>query len=143
MPDAGVPRETVEAARGGERTKRALVEAFGTGLRLGITWMPPRLRREIYEALGLRVTVHPDGGMHAEARVDTATLRFSREAERYAMALREADEILQRRASEDPLADSSENLERAERELAWVRQEISHNVTDTVMSVVAGEEVSR
>lgn len=30
-----------------ERTKRALVEAFGTGLRLGLTWMPPRLRREV------------------------------------------------------------------------------------------------
>lgn len=40
-----------------ERQKRLLVEVFGTGLELGITWMPPQLRREVYEALGLRVIV--------------------------------------------------------------------------------------
>ncbi len=46
-----------------EHTKWALVEAFGTGLKLGIGWMPPRLRREVYEALGLRIVVD---GMRAE-----------------------------------------------------------------------------
>ena len=51
-----------------EHTKRALVEAFGTGLKLGIGWLPPRLRREVYEALGLRVAVDGAGGMRAEAR---------------------------------------------------------------------------
>jgi hypothetical protein len=34
--------------------------------------------------------------MHAEARVDTATIRFSQQVERYAYALREADERLRR-----------------------------------------------
>ena len=75
-----------------ERQKRLLVEAFGTGLKLGITWMPPQLRREVYEALGLRVTVSADGGMWAEARVDQTVIHYSHEVERYARALREADE---------------------------------------------------
>jgi hypothetical protein len=50
--------------------------------------MPPQLSREVYEALGLRLVVDEAGGMHAEARVDTATIRFSQQVERYAYALR-------------------------------------------------------
>jgi hypothetical protein len=68
-----------------------------------ITWMPPQLGREVYEAVDLRVTVDPDGGMRAEARVDEATIRVSREAERYARAIREAERRLEGRAHEDPL----------------------------------------
>jgi hypothetical protein len=34
--------------------------------------------------------------MHAEARVDIATIRFFQQVERYAYALREADERLRR-----------------------------------------------
>jgi site-specific DNA recombinase len=122
-----------------ERTKEALVDAFGMGLRLGLTWMPPRLRREIYGALGLRLSVEPTGGMHAEARVDEAAIRFSREVERYARAIQEADRRLKERAREDPPGDSSEDLERTERELARVRRELtaSPTVTDTVMAEVA------
>jgi hypothetical protein len=56
------------------------------------------------------------------------------------MALREADERLKRRAREGSPADPSEDLESAEREHARIRRELSHAVTDTVMSVVAGEE---
>jgi hypothetical protein len=122
-----------------ERTKRALVEAFGTGLSLGLTWMPPRLRREVYEALGLRLSVDPCGGMYAEAWVDEAAIRFSREIERYARAIQEADRRLRERAREDPPADPSEDLERTERELARVRRELaaSPTSTDTVMAEVA------
>ena len=122
-----------------ERTKQALVDAFGMGMRLGLTWMPPRLRREIYGALGLRLSVEPTGGMHAEAQVDEAAIRFSREVERYAQAIREADRRLRERAREDPPGDPSEDLERTERELARVRRELtsSPTATDTVMAEVA------
>jgi hypothetical protein len=56
------------------------------------------------------------------------------------MPLREADERQERRAREDPPADPSEDLERAERELARIRREPSPAVTDTEMSVAAGNE---
>lgn len=55
--------------------------------------MPPQLRREVYVALGLGLTVSADGGMRAHAEVDAA-IRFSHEVERYARALLEADERL-------------------------------------------------
>ena len=48
--------------------------------------MPPQLRREVYEALGLRVTVSADGGMLVEARVGQSVIRYSHEVERYAVA---------------------------------------------------------
>ncbi|MDP9425734.1 MAG: hypothetical protein M3P37_06765 [Actinomycetota bacterium] len=82
----GFERELARVAGAAERVaemehqKRLLVEAFGTGLKLGVAWMPPGLRREVYEALGLRVTVSEDGAMWAEARVDEATIRYSRES---------------------------------------------------------------
>lgn len=63
-----------------ERQRRMLVEIFGTRLHLlGLTWTPPTLRREIYGAVGLRVVVSGDGSMWAEARVDEAAVRYSRE----------------------------------------------------------------
>ena len=77
--------------------------------------------------------------MYAEARVDEATLRFSREVDRYARAIQEAHQRLRERAREDPPADPSEDLERTERELARVRRELaaSPTATDTVMAEVA------
>ena len=136
------------------------MEAFGTGLKLGIGWMPPQLRREVYEALELRVVVDGVGRMHAEARVDTATIRFSRQVERYAYALREADERLWHEELKNPptgydvtLADPEgnpttlgvtahqEHLERAERELTQVRRELSSSsvtaITSSEMSKLA------
>jgi hypothetical protein len=74
-----------------QRLKRTLLEAFGTGLKLELTWMPPSLRRAIYQALGIRVTASADGSMRAEARVDEATIRLPQEAERYAAGLKEID----------------------------------------------------
>ena len=69
--------------------------------------MPTELRREVYEALGLGVTVSADGGMWAEARVDQTVIRYSHE------------------------------VERLKRELARVRRELaSPAVTDTVMAEV-------
>jgi hypothetical protein len=142
-----------------ERQKHMLAEAVGTGLKLGFRLMPPQLRRQIYEALGLHITVDNGGGMHAEARVDEATVRYSREVERCARALREADERLRCEEAENPaggyeatLPDPEgnpttlhvmayqERLDRAERELARVRRELaaSPGETDTVMAEVAG-----
>ena len=137
------------------RLKRVLLGAFGTGLKLGLTCMPPSLRREIYQALGIQITVSADGFMRAEARVDEATIRFSQEAERYAAGLKEIDE----RITEAPLEGPHDRLarvkdpfgveqsvwvrvdprtDRIERELAALRRELSSSpVTDTVMAEVA------
>ena len=83
--------------------------------------------------LGSTVSVRPDGGMHAEARVDAAVVRFSREVERYAEALMAAE----RRIGEAGPEDSRAGLERAERELSRVRRELSSGGADTVMVEVA------
>ena len=117
--------------------------------------MPPQLRHEIYQALGLRVVVDEAGGMRAEARVDTATIRFSQQVERYARALREADERLRREEAENPptgyevtvpdpegnpaklrVTAHQERLERAERELAQVRRELS---SPTITAITSSE----
>ena len=82
--------------------------------------------------------------MHAEARLDTATIRCFQQVERYAYALREADERLWCEELKNPLAGyevtladlegnpttlgvtaHQECLERTERELAQVRWELS------------------
>ena len=141
-----------------ERQKGLLLAAFGTGLKLGVGWMPSQLRRELYTALGLKVTARADGGMRVEARVDAATIRFSREVERYARALLEANERLRQQEERDPASGRVEilvnpdgqqtelrvspqaaRLERVERELARIRRELSSSYeTDTVMAEVAG-----
>ncbi len=98
--------------------------------------------------------------MHAEARVDTATIRFSQQVERYAYALREADERLWCKELKNPptgyevtvpdpegnpttlgLTAHQECLERAERKLAQVRWELSSSsvtaITSSEMSKLA------
>jgi hypothetical protein len=138
-----------------QRLKRTLLEAFGTGLKLELTWMPPSLRRAIYQALGIRVTASADGSMRAEARVDEATIRLPQEAERYAAGLKEID----KRITEAPLEGPHDRLvrmkdpfeveqsvwvrvdlrtDKIEQELAALRRELSSSpVTDTVMTEVA------
>jgi hypothetical protein len=123
-------REAAGRVDEAERAKRALVGAFGTGLKLGLTWMPPQLRREIYGALGLLVSVRPDGDMYAEARV--AVVRFSCEVERYAEALMDAERRIEAAGPEG----KATGLDRAERELARVRRELSSGGADTVMAEV-------
>jgi hypothetical protein len=114
-----------------------------------------RFRREVYEALGPRIVVDGAGGMRAEARVDAAVMRFPQEVERYARALREADERLRREEAENPAASyeamvldpegnpttlrvtaHQERLERAERELAQVRYELS---SPTITAITSSE----
>ncbi len=97
--------------------------------------------------------------MHAEARVDIATIRFSQQVERYAYALREADERLRREEIMNPptgydvtvldpdgnpttlgVTAHQERLERAERELAQVRRELSSSsVIAVTVYVILGE----
>ena len=97
--------------------------------------------------------------MNAETRVDTATIRFSQQVERYACALREADECLRREELKNPptdyevtLADPEgnpttlgltahqERLERAEHELAQVRRELSSSSVTAITVCVPLDE---
>ena len=78
-------------------------------------------------------------GIKAGRYVNEAAIRFSREVERYAQAIREADQRLRERVRDDPPGGPSEDLERTERELARVRRELtsSPTATDTVTAEVA------
>ena len=97
--------------------------------------------------------------MHAEARLDTATIRCFQQVERYAYALREADERLWCEELKNPLAGyevtladlegnpttlgvttHQEHLERTERALAQVRWDLtSPSVAAITVSVTLGE----
>jgi hypothetical protein len=50
----------------------------------GIRWLTPQLRHEIYDALGLRVTVGTDGALAVDYHVDANVIKFSRAVEDYA-----------------------------------------------------------
>lgn len=120
IPDAGVPRDHVDAARaaldgqtrkpkpGDSRTdlerlkggqqrlrqlkaqKRFILETFGQGMKLGLMWFPPQMRRAIHQMLRLKITVSGDGTIWAEADVDANVIRLTRDVEEYARRLNEA-----------------------------------------------------
>jgi hypothetical protein len=46
-----------------------------TSLALGLMWFPPHLRRQVYEALGLRATIHPGGPLGSPATARTSQWR--------------------------------------------------------------------
>ncbi len=99
-----------------EATKRALLRAYAEGILYdGIRWFTPEMRRDIYEAMRLKITVPAEGRPRISGSVDENVLRMGRDAEEWAA------EALQYR---DKLKVSSKR-------------------TDKVMSVVAGEEVNR
>lgn len=129
-----------EAAR--QHNRRAILEAFGTGLQLGVVWFPPELRRQLYDALGLRALVSPDGSVVLEGSFDEATIRLTKEILEYAAALKEAEERLREGEAKSPATGykvpvtnpdgtpgtprvdaATERLERLERELGRVRRE--------------------
>ncbi len=93
-----------------EANRHAILEAYGTGLQLGLYWFPPHLRRQVYLALGLVAWVSPDGVVGIEGSFDADVMRLTREVEEYARALMEVDERT-RNAS----------LDAVEQELARVR----------------------
>jgi DNA invertase Pin-like site-specific DNA recombinase len=103
-------REAQEHSHNLEANRRAILDAYGTGLQLGLTWFPPHLRRQVYLALGLVAWVSPDGLVGIEGSFDADVVRLTREVEGYARALMEADERTR-----------SAPLDEVERELARVR----------------------
>lgn len=90
--ELGRAREAEERAHTLEANRRAILEAYGTGLQLGLMWFPPHLRRQVYLALGLVAWVSPDGLVGIEGYFDADVVRLTREVEEYARALMEADE---------------------------------------------------
>ena len=60
-----------------EKAKRAVLEMFGTGLMSGVEWFPPRLRREIYGLLRLRVTVFADRALEMSGECDADLMRLA------------------------------------------------------------------
>jgi hypothetical protein len=63
--------------------KRALLEAYGNGMLLGIDLFTPSMRRAIYEMLQLNIFVSSTG-MRVQSVVDANVVRMTREVEDYA-----------------------------------------------------------
>jgi len=82
-----------------EERREVLLRMFGTGLRLGLYWLPPHLRRGVYDLMGLRVHVRVGGGFTIEGDLDASVVRYTQEIAEYAERLREVDE----RTREAPL----------------------------------------
>jgi hypothetical protein len=93
-----------------EANRRAILEAYGTGLQLGLYWFPPHLRSQVYAALGLVAWVSPEGLVSIEGSFDANVIRLTREVEQYAKALMDVDERVR-----------GAPLEVVERELARAR----------------------
>jgi hypothetical protein len=79
-----------QAREGGNRieelrtAKRAMLAAYASGILYdGIYYFSPELRREIYEALRLKITVG-HGSLKFDANVDAEVIRLTREVEEYA-----------------------------------------------------------
>lgn len=104
-----------------EKAKRAVLEMFGTGLMSGVAWFPPRLRREIYGLLGLRVEVHVDRTLQISGEFDADLMRLalgSPEVEAYVAGLQEVEE----RLDAAPPEGTQDRIDRIERELAALRR---------------------
>ncbi len=103
-----------------EKAKRAVLEIFGTGLMVGLEWFPPKLRREIYGLLGLRVEVHADRTLDISGEFDADLIRLalgSPEVEDYVAGLREVEQ----RIAEAPPEATQDRIDRIERELVELR----------------------
>jgi site-specific DNA recombinase len=60
-------------------TKKAMLEAYATGIQYdGIRYFTPEMRREIYEALRLKVTVAADGNPRIQGIADAQVIRLTR-----------------------------------------------------------------
>jgi site-specific DNA recombinase len=91
-----------------EERREALLRMFGTGLRLGLVWFPPHLRRGVYELMGLRVILQAGGGFSIEGDLDASVVRYTQEVAEYAERLQEVDE----RTRNAPLDVVERELER-------------------------------
>jgi hypothetical protein len=115
-------RETAGRVEDMETAKRAALEMFGTGLMSGVAWFPPRLRREIYGLLGLRIEVHADRTLQISGEFDADLMRLalgSPEVEAYVAGLREVEERL---GAAPPEEGTQDRIDRIERELAALRR---------------------
>ncbi|CAA9441864.1 MAG: hypothetical protein AVDCRST_MAG80-1410 [uncultured Rubrobacteraceae bacterium] len=104
-----------------EKAKRAVLEMFGTGLMSGVEWFPPRIRRQVYGLLGLRVTVFADRTLEISGEFDADLMRLalgSPEVEAYVAGLREIDARL---GDSEADLDTGDAINRIERELAALR----------------------
>ena len=66
-----------------EANKRALLEAYGSGLLLNINLFTPSMRRAVYEMLRLDIIV-PPRSKRVRSMVDANVVRITREVEEYA-----------------------------------------------------------
>jgi site-specific DNA recombinase len=98
--------------KGLEERREALLRTFGTGLRLGLCWFPPHLRRGVYELMGLKVFLRPDGGYAVEGDLDASVVRYTQEVAEFAERLSEAD----KRTRHAPLDEVERELERVREE---------------------------
>ncbi len=65
-------------------TKRAILKSYATGIEYdGIHYFSPEMRREIYEALRLKVTVSKDGTPRMQGIADAQVIRLTRRVEEY------------------------------------------------------------
>jgi hypothetical protein len=65
-------------------TKKAMLEAYTAGILYdGIRYFSPKMRREIYEALRLKVTVSADGRPRIQGIADAKVVRLTRGVEEY------------------------------------------------------------
>jgi hypothetical protein len=103
---------TIGVARA--RARRAVLEMFGSLRMGGIYWFPPRLRREVYRLLGLRVEVFADQTIRVEGEFDANLMRLTPEVERWVEGLREMDARLEECAHADPPRDVQEGIDRIE-----------------------------
>ncbi len=94
---------------------------YGTGLMTGLHWFPPRLRRQVYGLMALRVLVHPGGVIEIEGRFDADLMRLTPEVEEFTRELRALDE----RIREAPPEPARKHLDRIERELGALRRRMS------------------
>ncbi len=68
-----------------KRTKRTILASYADGILYdGLMHFSPEMRHQIYDALGLRVTVETDGTLTVDYHVDANVLRLTREVEQYA-----------------------------------------------------------
>lgn len=138
-------RMDAERASASEANRREILEAYGTGLQLGLLWFPPHLRRQVYDALGLAVLVSPgapEPGLEIEGSFSANIIRLTREVAQYAAALKDAEKRLHKEEREAPargyattvlepdgttatvrVPPGSQRVERLERKLTRVRDE--------------------
>jgi hypothetical protein len=68
-----------------KRTKRVILAAYADGILYdGLLHFSPEIRHQIYDALGVRVTVEKDGTLTVDYDVTANAIRLTREVEEYA-----------------------------------------------------------